>query len=124
MELLEFFVLFQAFAELQTDISDIANDLQVSGIPYVDSRIYIVRIFFPLSNNHPILQESRPCRNNRCNGFETTMSRFKALLDNKVFLLTFVNALESQPTFGIRDRSNVASLLMTVLLDKLDYFTE
>ena len=101
-----------------------ASDLQVSGIPYVDSRTYIVRIFFPLANSHPVLQDNRPCRNNRCHGFESTMSRFRGLLESKAFLLTFIDALEAQSTFGMRDRSNVASLLMTVLLDKLDYFTE
>lgn len=116
--------LVAAFAELQTDISDIASDLQVSGIPYVDSRTYIVRIFFPLTNNHPVLQDQQSCRNHRCTDFDQNMSRFRILLENKMFLLTLVDTLEAQPTFGMRDRSNVASLLMTVLMDKLDYFTE
>lgn len=37
----------QAFAELQTDMTDLNNDLQTSGIPTLDHRAYIIKVFFP-----------------------------------------------------------------------------
>ncbi len=37
----------QAFAELQTDMTDLNNDLQSTGIPTLDHRAYIIKVFFP-----------------------------------------------------------------------------
>ena len=37
----------QAFAELQTDMTDLNNDLQTTGIPTLDHRAYIIKVFFP-----------------------------------------------------------------------------
>ncbi|XP_078062287.1 plexin A3-like, partial [Mustelus asterias] len=48
---------------------------------------------------------------------------FGQLLNNKVFLLTFVRTLEAQRSFSMRDRGNVASLVMTALQGKMQYAT-
>ena len=37
----------QAFAELQTDITDLAVELETSGIPFVAHRKYVMNVFFP-----------------------------------------------------------------------------
>jgi len=43
-----FFVIYlKAFAELQTDIGEMTNDLSQSGVPYHDYRTYCMKILFP-----------------------------------------------------------------------------
>ena len=57
-------------------------------------------------------------------GFEQGLQQFNQLLNSKQFLIIFIRTLESQKNFGIRDRAIVASLLMIVLMDKMEYATE
>lgn len=45
----------QAFAELQTDMTDLTADLENSGIPTLDHINYIMKVFFPGVSDHPIL---------------------------------------------------------------------
>lgn len=45
----------QAFAELQTDMTDLTADLENSGIPTLDHVNYIMKVFFPGVSDHPIL---------------------------------------------------------------------
>ncbi|XP_067833678.1 plexin A3-like, partial [Heptranchias perlo] len=54
---------------------------------------------------------------------EKALRIFGQLLNNKVFLLTFVRTLEAQRSFSMRDRGNVASLVMTALQGKMQYAT-
>ncbi|CAK9300094.1 unnamed protein product [Gordionus sp. m RMFG-2023] len=42
----------QAFAELQTDMSDVSNDIILSGIPFFDRKTYISKIFFSEMNHY------------------------------------------------------------------------
>lgn len=44
-----------AFAELQTDMTDLTADLESSGIPTLDHTNYIMKVFFPGVSDHPIL---------------------------------------------------------------------
>jgi len=55
---------------------------------------------------------------------EKGLKLFGQLINNKVFLLSFIRTLESQRGFSMRDRGNVASLIMTVLQSKLEYATD
>uniref|UniRef100_A0A8C7PFT2 Plexin A3 n=1 Tax=Oncorhynchus mykiss TaxID=8022 RepID=A0A8C7PFT2_ONCMY len=48
---------------------------------------------------------------------------FSQLLHNKMFLLTFIHTLEAQRSFSMRDRGNVASLLMAALQGRMEYAT-
>ncbi len=52
------------------------------------------------------------------------LDSFQELIMNKKFLLVFVHTLESQPTFTLQDKCNVASLLMVAFQNNLDYATE
>lgn len=113
-----------AFAELQTDILDLTNELHVAGVPFLSQRTFLMKVLFPLCHSHPVLQDSRPCRNNRCTGYEHSVQEFEELLGNEAFLMAFISTLEEQRTFGIRDRANIASLLTVVFLEKMDYFTQ
>lgn len=52
---------FSAFAELQTDMTDLTADLVSSGIPMLDHTNYILKVFFPGVIDHPILNEPKVC---------------------------------------------------------------
>lgn len=49
--------LFVAFAELQTDIHELTQELDGAGIPFLDYRIYAMRVLFPGIEDHPVLKE-------------------------------------------------------------------
>ncbi|KAH8403954.1 hypothetical protein KR215_006911, partial [Drosophila sulfurigaster] len=111
----------QAFAELQTDMTDLTADLESSGIPTLDHINYIMKVFFPGVSDHPILNAPKI----RSSNYDAAMMQFEQLISNKYFLLTFIETLEAQrSSFSIRDRVNVASLLMIVLMNKMEYATE
>ena len=46
-----------AFAELQTDINELTSDLDRAGIPFLDYRMYTMRVLFPGIDDHPVLRE-------------------------------------------------------------------
>ncbi|RWS27267.1 plexin-B-like protein, partial [Leptotrombidium deliense] len=89
----------QAFAELQTDLTDINNDLQATGIPVSDHKTYVFKIFFPGLSENPLSVRSQS---------ETGMNKD---------LLRLTNTLQH----FVSNRVNVASLLMIILNDKMDY---
>uniref|UniRef100_A0A672N3I5 Plexin-A1 n=1 Tax=Sinocyclocheilus grahami TaxID=75366 RepID=A0A672N3I5_SINGR len=47
----------EAFAELQTDIHELTQDLDGAGIPFLDYRTYAMRVLFPGIEDHPVLKE-------------------------------------------------------------------
>ncbi|KAL7986127.1 hypothetical protein Chor_011293 [Crotalus horridus] len=47
----------EAFAELQTDIHELTNDLDGAGIPFLDYCTYAMRVLFPGIEDHPVLKE-------------------------------------------------------------------
>lgn len=54
---------------------------------------------------------------------EKALRLFSQLLHNKMFLLMFIHTLEAQRSFSMRDRGNVASLLMAALQGRMEYAT-
>uniref|UniRef100_A0AAQ4R6W2 Plexin A4 n=1 Tax=Gasterosteus aculeatus aculeatus TaxID=481459 RepID=A0AAQ4R6W2_GASAC len=106
----------EAFAELQTDIHELTSDLDGAGIPFLDYRTYTMRVLFPGIEEHPVLRDLEQV--------EKGLKLFGQLINNKVFLLCFIRTLEAQRGFSMRDRGNVASLIMTVLQSKLEYATD
>nr|XP_012614217.1 plexin-A2 [Microcebus murinus]XP_020139995.1 plexin-A2 [Microcebus murinus] len=113
----------EAFAELQTDINELTSDLDRSGIPYLDYRTYAMRVLFPGIEDHPVLRELE-VQGNGQQHVEKALKLFAQLINNKVFLLTFIRTLETQRSFSMRDRGNVASLIMTGLQGRLEYATD
>ena len=55
---------------------------------------------------------------------EKSLTLFGQLRTKKHFLLTFIRTLEAQRSFSMRDRGNVASLIMTGLQGRLEYATD
>ncbi|XP_051961072.1 plexin-A2-like [Xyrauchen texanus] len=113
----------EAFAELQTDINELTSDLDRAGIPYLDYRTYAMRVLFPGIEDHPVLRELEVSGNGQ-SSVEKALKLFAQLVNNKVFLLTFIRTLEMQRSFSMRDRGNVASLIMTALQGRLEYATD
>uniref|UniRef100_A0A336MLE9 CSON001779 protein n=1 Tax=Culicoides sonorensis TaxID=179676 RepID=A0A336MLE9_CULSO len=114
----------QAFAELQTDMTDLAADIENSGIPTLDHVNYIMKVFFPGVTDHPILNTPKIRINAPRTNYDQAMLQFEQLINNKYFLLSFIETLEQQKTFNIRDKVNVASLLMITLMNKMEYATD
>uniref|UniRef100_A0A8C7ZEQ5 Plexin-A2 n=1 Tax=Oryzias sinensis TaxID=183150 RepID=A0A8C7ZEQ5_9TELE len=107
----------EAFAELQTDINELTSDLDRAGIPFLDYRTFAMRVLFPGIDDHPVLRELEA-------NVEKALKQFAQLVNNKVFLLTFIRTLELQRSFSMRDRGYVASLIMTALQSRLEYATD
>ena len=49
--------IFSAFAELQTDVTDLTSDLTTLGMPFLEFRYYALRVLFPNQEDHPVLHE-------------------------------------------------------------------
>nr|XP_040232353.2 plexin-B [Anopheles coluzzii] len=134
----------QAFAELQTDMTDLTADLESSGTPTLDLVNYVMKVFFPGVADHPVLlangaklhggggggghhhhgHGTHHGHPHQRNNYDQAMVMFEQLINNRVFLLLFIDTLEAQKTFTIRDKVNVASLLMIVLMNQMDYVTD
>ena len=55
---------------------------------------------------------------------EKGLRMFGQLVMNKTFLLLFIRTLESNRYFSMRDRVNVASLIMVTLQSRMEYCTD
>ncbi|XP_026472464.1 plexin-A4 [Ctenocephalides felis] len=110
----------EAFAELQTEMTDMTGDLTSGGIPFLDYRTYAMKILFPNMDDHIVLQWERPELLRK----EKGLRLFGQLIMNKTFLLLFIRTLESNRYFSMRDRVNVASLIMVTLQSKMEYCTD
>lgn len=54
-----------AFAELQTEMTDLTSDLTAGGIPFLDYQSYAMKVLFPNSDDHPVLREMQVNRSVR-----------------------------------------------------------
>lgn len=113
----------EAFAELQTEMTDLAGEMIAGGIPFLDYRIYCMKVLFPNIEDHPVLREMMVDPTRRLY-IEEGLRRFGKLILNKTFLLLFIRTLESNRYFSMRDRVNVASLIMVTLQSKMEYCTD
>uniref|UniRef100_A0A8C6LRJ8 Plexin A2 n=1 Tax=Nothobranchius furzeri TaxID=105023 RepID=A0A8C6LRJ8_NOTFU len=113
----------EAFAELQTDINELTSDLDRAGIPFLDYRTYAMRVLFPGIDDHPVLRELEVPGCGQAS-VEKALKQFAQLVNNKLFLLTFIRTLELQRSFSMRDRGYMASLIMTALQGRLEYATD
>lgn len=116
----------EAFAELQTDMTELTNDLygQVA-IPFWNYQTYCMRVLFPQDNtaDHPVIKDLEVDYRRRDN-VEKGLALFSQLIGNKTFLLTFIRTLESHKNFSMKDKVNVASLISVALQTKMEYSTD
>ncbi|XP_022109096.1 plexin-A2-like [Acanthaster planci] len=117
-----------AFAELQITVLTVSSDVEGSGIPFRDYRDYVARLLFPENPCHPVFREIPVVRENisgiKRNVLEKALVQFGNLITNHTFLAIFVRTLENQKSLSLKDRSNIASLLVIALHNKLDFLTQ
>ncbi len=112
----------EAFAELQTSISEMAQEMSM-GIPFLPYRDYSAQVLFPNTVNHPVLRDLE-VEPHRAPMIEKGLRQFNQLLMNKTFLLLFVRTMEANKYFLSKDRVYVGSLLMVILQEKMEYCTD
>lgn len=116
----------EAFAELQTDMTELTNDhFGQIAIPFWDYRTYCMRVLFPLddSESHPVIRDLDVDAASR-EQVEYGLKLFSQLVGNKTFLLTFIRTLEATQRFSMRERVTVASLISVALQTRMEYSTE
>ncbi|XP_025107783.1 plexin-B-like [Pomacea canaliculata] len=113
----------QAFAELQTDMTDMTGELVSTGIPFWDYHTYTFKVLFPGLTDHVILHPPMQ-KNGQFRFSDQGLQLFHQLLNKKIFLLTFIRTLEAQRAFSIRDRAHVASLLIIIYQNNMEYVTD
>ncbi|XP_054859317.1 plexin-B3 [Eublepharis macularius] len=111
------------FTDLMTEMTDLSGELEGSGIPFLDYNTYVQRVFFP-GQGGALLRRGLELPEGRRTTVEQGLSQLSNLLNSKVFLLTLIRTLESQPTFSQRDRCHAASLLSLALHGRLEYLTD
>jgi len=99
---------FLAFAELQTEMTDLTGDVTTTGIPFLDYRNYSMKILFPNGEDHAVLQLERPELQYKAKG----LRHFGLLILNKTFLLLFIRTLENNRYFSMRDRLVFLGILL------------
>lgn len=136
---------------LQSDLNELVRHVELTGTPLLNMKNFVMKVFFPGINNHPLMSEvnlesgqnhqqdqasnllinqmagqngiQRPLAAKPASS-EFPMEHFERLVLTKPFLITFINTLEQQSNFTIRDKVNVASLIMIILIERLDYATD
>uniref|UniRef100_A0A8C5R3V3 Plexin B3 n=1 Tax=Leptobrachium leishanense TaxID=445787 RepID=A0A8C5R3V3_9ANUR len=111
------------FTDLMTEMMDLTSDLEASGIPFLDHKTYVERIFFPGQASSP-LRKTLDVPEGKRNTVEQGLTQLSNLLNNKLFLTKLIETLDAQPTLSQRDRCHAASLLMVALHGKLEYLTD
>jgi hypothetical protein len=117
----------QNVAALQSELSELRVELDAGGLPTRPHRQYVLKVFFPGVREHPLARAPIPMDHlmaQTATGQQMAMRQFEQLLHNRCFLLRFIQTLESQRSFSIRDRVHVASLLTVLLMERMEYFTD
>lgn len=117
----------QNVAALQSELSELQVELDAGGLPTRPHRQYVLKVFFPGVREHPLARTPIPTDHaigQTATGQQMAMRQFEQLLHNRCFLLRFIQTLESQRSFSIRDRVHVASLLTVLLMERMEYLTD
>lgn len=110
----------EAFAELQTEMTDLTSDITSGGIPFLDYSMYAEMILFPNQEDRLFIHREKPEYIRK----EKGLRLFGQLVMNKTFLLLFIRTLESNRYFSMKDRVRVAAVIMITLQSKMEYCTD
>ncbi|KAF7629263.1 Sema domain-containing protein [Meloidogyne graminicola] len=121
----------EAFHELQTNMNALVGSMPqgASFIPFLPYTIYASRILFPQfsgtspSSLHPILRELT-VEQDRALQVESSLRQLHCLLQNRIFLLSFVRSIDANKYLLVKDRVYVGSLLMVVLQAQMNVLTD
>ncbi|XP_063422333.1 plexin-B-like [Mytilus trossulus] len=106
------------------DMSDLTAEIGDGTKPRYKYDDYAFKILFPHMLDHVILQPPNTKYGTNDIQQDEAICHFKQLLQHKQFLLKFIRTLERQNSFRIRDKSNVASLLIILYQNNLEYITD
>lgn len=81
-----FSLLCTAFAELQTDIHELTQELDGAGIPFLDYRTYAMRVLFPGIEDHPVLKEMEVRVSKEHSACMLTHKRMQSGTSNDVYM--------------------------------------
>lgn len=115
------------FTDLMIEMEDQTNDLNETGIPVLDYKMYTDRVFFwPSKDGEKDVMitgklDIPPARRQTV---EQALNQFSNLLNSKSFLTIFIHTLENQKDFSAREKLYFASLLTVALHGKLEYYTD
>ncbi|KAM3925322.1 plexin-B2 [Leptodactylus fuscus] len=115
------------FTDLMIEMEDQTNDLNDTGIPVLDYKMYTDRVFFWPSKDGEkdvMITGKLDIPEARRQTVEQALNQFSNLLNSKSFLTIFIHTLESQKDFSAREKLYFASLLTVALHGKLEYYTD
>ena len=105
-------------------INDILPRGELPPVPYLDFSGYAFKVLFPnIQDFHRSSRRLHEAAPNNRSAVTNGLKDFHTLLLSDKFLLEFIYTLEQQPKFNMKDRCNVASLLMVALSGRLEYVT-
>ncbi|CAC5406679.1 PLXNA [Mytilus coruscus] len=110
--------------ESKQDMTDLTAEIVDGKKPLYRYDDYTFKILFPQMLDHVVLHPPIPKSGNNERHPDVAICHFSQLLQHKQFLSKFIRTLERQKSFGIRDKSNVASLLIILYQNNLEYITE
>ncbi|KAI6654202.1 Plexin-A4-like [Oopsacas minuta] len=113
------------FAELNTELEEAADLTQGSqgAIPFLSFHKFVMNVMFPGEPDHPVLHPVRIPPDIDDREFLRALELFDELLRDKDYFLSLVNCIESNRSFSLRDRSNIASLFALCMHDDIKYLT-
>ncbi|XP_044136191.1 plexin-B2 [Bufo gargarizans] len=115
------------FTDLMIEMEDQTNDLNETGIPFLDYKMYTDRVFFWPSKDGEkdvMITGKLDIPEARRQTVEQALNQFSNLLNSKSFLTIFIHTLENQRDFSAREKLYFASLLTVALHGKLEYYTD
>lgn len=113
------------FAELTSELgeaSDLTQGTQVAT-PFLSFHGFMMNIMFPGQPDHPVLHPVHIPPDKDEKEFMKALDMFYELLRDKDYFLSLVNCIESNRSFSLRDRSNIASLFALCMHDDMEYLT-
>ncbi|XP_053376895.1 plexin-A1-like [Mercenaria mercenaria] len=109
----------EEFAALQTAVSDLTSDLEGGNVLFRDYDVYASKTLFTSQKSDTLMVPPTVVTAQS----EQAMDTFKGILRNRQFLLMLIQTFEKQKSFSIHDKSNVATILMVLHHDNMEYIT-
>ncbi|XP_052252632.1 plexin-A1-like isoform X6 [Dreissena polymorpha] len=109
----------EEFAALQTAMDDLTSDLEGGSVLFRDYSEYACRTLLTAERSRCLLAPPTILTEK----VEREMEQLRNLFRSRQFLLLFIRTLEKQNSFTIQDRSDVATFLMVINHDNMEYIT-
>ncbi|XP_052780436.1 plexin-A1-like isoform X2 [Mya arenaria] len=109
----------EEFAALQTAMVDLTSELEGGNVLFREFDDFACKTLLSAEGSLGLMSPPLLITSS----IENEMEQFKRLLKSHQFLLTFIRALEKQNSFSIHDRSDVATYLMVINHDNMEFIT-